>query len=292
MKRCLKCNSFNVSSEWICGDCGSSPKFLNNLPIFAEELSGANESYDPSWYNELVTLEKNNFWFNARNKALCWLAQKYLPVKVNYFELGCGSGYVLQGLNKTFPEWTIRASEVQIDGLKFAQSRVNSKVSLMQLDGSNIPFRNEFDVIGAYDVIEHIENDTKVLQEMYMALKPNGYIFLSVPQHMFLWSQFDEIGCHFRRYSYPGLKQKLNTAGFKIVDSTSFNSLLLPVMLLSRLGKKSKDKTKSTDVMQEMRISKTVNAILSLVLSLELALVKMGIRWPFGGSRIVLAKKI
>lgn len=292
MKRCIKCNCLEISSNWTCTQCNWTPEFINGLPIFAKHLSGNNKSYDPSWYKELVQLEQNNFWFTSRNNILSWMAKKYLSPQANYFELGCGSGFVLQHLNKTFPTWSITASEVQIDGLKFAQSRVGSNVKLMQVDGSNIPFKHEFDVIGAYDVIEHIENDEKVLNEMHSALKPGGILFLSVPQHMFLWSQFDEVGCHYRRYSLKELKEKLKNARFEILDTTSFNSLLLPLILLSRLTLKFKKNEGEADVMREMRISKPINAVLRFILAIELKLIKIGIRWPAGGSRILLAKKI
>jgi len=127
-----------------------------------------------------------------------------------------------------------------------------------------------------------------VLAEIRSALKPGGYLFLSVPQHMFLWSKYDELGHHFRRYSRSELFEKVQRAGFKVVDSTSFNSLLLPVMLASRLIRNEKEKT---DVLHELRMGRTLNRILEGVLGIELAALRTGARWPIGGSRIMLAQR-
>jgi SAM-dependent methyltransferase len=158
------------------------------------------------------------------------------------------------------------------------------------MDACGIPFRNEFDMAGAFDVVEHIKDEGGALQELYLALKPGGYLLLSVPQHMFLWSKFDEIGCHFRRYEIGELEEKLEVLGFEIQRSSSFNSLLLPVMILSRALTRNK-KQGEVDVLDELRISPFLNKMLSLVMLFENYLVKVGIDLPLGGSRVIVAKK-
>ena len=59
------------------------------------------------------------------------------------------------------------------------------------MDARRIPFEDEFDVIGAFDVLEHIKEDEQVLVQMHRAVKSGGGIMLTVPQHMFLWSEQD-----------------------------------------------------------------------------------------------------
>ncbi len=71
---------------------------------------------------------------------------------------------------------------------------------MLQFDACAIPYKAEFDVIGAFDVIEHIEEDTAALTQMYQALKPGGGLLITVPQHRFLWSAVDEMSYHKRRY--------------------------------------------------------------------------------------------
>jgi hypothetical protein len=72
--------------------------------------------------------------------------------------------------------------------------------------------------------------------------------------------------------------------------STSFNSLLLPLMMMSRWFKRT-DNNKEIDVLDELRLSKSINKILTLILYVEYLLVKLGIRLPIGGSRMIVVKK-
>lgn len=290
MKLCNSCGETFSDSEWNCPKCHWNPDRQDGVPIFANELARNTESYDPVWYAELVKFETQHFWFKARNELLQWFAKRFLPKKAKYLELGCGSGFVLKMISESFPDWSISATEAKVEGLKFARSRVPAGTQFLQVDARKIPFIDEFDVVGAFDVIEHIDDDVSVLGEISKALKQDGFVFLSVPQHMFLWSQFDDIGCHFRRYSKRELFTKLEDAGFKVVSSTSFNSLLLPLMMLSRLSKKNE--SKKVDVMEEFRISKIANGMLYFVMKIEIFCVRLGIRWPAGGSRIVVAQKI
>jgi SAM-dependent methyltransferase len=219
------------------------------------------------------------------------MADRYLPATGEYLEVGCGTGFVLQMLCKVFSGWRVYATEAQPEGIEFAQKRVPVRVSFFQMDACHIPFRDEFDAIGAFDVIEHISDDVAAIAQIHAALKAGGHFILSVPQHMFLWSKYDEAGCHFRRYSAAEIESKLMSAGFSILESTSFNSLLLPVMMLSRAMKKGNAGGR-VDVLQELRLSSAVNAVLFAVLRIEFLLIRLGVRFPFGGSRILVARKL
>jgi SAM-dependent methyltransferase len=254
-------------------------------------MIGEGHGYDPAWFADLANLEAGNYWFEARNRLLLWLADRYLPKQAAYLEIGCGTGYQLKALYKAFPEWRLSATEAQPEGLLFARERVGADVTLMQMDACHIPFESEFDVVGAYDVIEHIEDDLCAVTEVYRALKPGGHFVVSVPQHMFLWSQFDELGFHYRRYGRGEMERLLESAGFTVIDSRSFNSLLLPVMALSRFGKRS-GHAADVDVLDELRVPRLLNDALGSVLQLECWASEKGVRWPAGGSRIVVAKKV
>lgn len=289
MKICLSCSGPILVDGWRCDKCGWTPAQPYGAILFAPHISGATESYDPAWYEELASLEAGNFWFGARNRLIRWLAERHLPQDGKYLEVGCGTGFVLQMLRKAFPGWQMFATEAQPEGIEFARARVTSDVTFFQMDACAVPFRDEFDAIGAFDVIEHIPDDVAAIRQIYSALKPGGFFILSVPQHMFLWSKYDEAGCHFRRYSRAEIEGKLKAAGLSVVVSTSFNSLLLPLMMLSRFLKKETDGP--VDVLEELRLSPSVNAVLAAVLKIEFLLLHLGVRFPAGGSRIVVAQK-
>ena len=103
------------------------------------------------------------------------------------------------------------------------------------MDARCILFECEFDVVGTFDVLEHLVEDERALAQMFNAARPGGGLLVTVPQHRFLWSESDRFAMHQRRYSRTELRKKVESAGFQIERITSFNSLLLPLMILSRL---------------------------------------------------------
>jgi 2-polyprenyl-3-methyl-5-hydroxy-6-metoxy-1,4-benzoquinol methylase len=158
------------------------------------------------------------------------------------------------------------------------------------MDARHIPYESELDAIGAFDVLEHIEEDVSVLQQMYKALKPGGFVFITVPQHRWLWSAVDEYACHVRRYGASELHQKVCRAGFQIIRSTSFVSTLMPAMYLSRLLQGNKTDMNMNDV-AGLRINPILNKIFEWFLGFEWALIRVGFSLPVGGSRLLVARK-
>jgi len=115
-------------------------------------------------------------------------------------------------------------------------------------------------------------------------------MLLTVPQHEFLWSQVDEHAFHVRRYHAGEQRTKLERTGFRILTMTSFVSLLLPPMFVSRLARRKS--RQDFDVLAELRLSPAANFALKSMLDLEWGLIRAGIRFPFGGSLLVMAQKL
>ena len=248
-----------------------------------------NIGFKPHYFQQLADLEAANFWFCARNKIILWAINKYQPQFESLLEIGCGTGFVISEIAEYFPTANIFGSEFFEEGLLFARKRV-PRAELSQMDARKIPYISRMDVICAFDVLEHIEDDEIVFQQIYKGLKPGGLMLVTVPQHKWLWSDVDVFACHIRRYSAEELHSKIMGAGFKILRSTSFISILLPAMYLSRL-KKHHDLAVNVDSMAELRIHPLLNKIFSLLLAIELKLITLGFSIPFGGSRIVVAQK-
>jgi SAM-dependent methyltransferase len=199
-----------------------------------------------------------------------------------------GTGFVLTGIRQAFPLLSLSASDIQTEGLFYAAQRL-SDVTFFQMDARDIPFEAEFDVIGAFDVLEHIADDELVLAQLFQAVKPGGGLMLSVPQHPFLWSFLDEFGHHKRRYTRSELIEKISQAGFEMLYVTSFVALLLPLLLLSRLTqRRPKD---NFDPMAEFKINPLLNQSLEKVLAAEGFFIRRGISFPAGGSLLAVAKR-
>src|SRR6266850_191752 len=290
MKRCLVCSSTYSSGDSICSVCGAKPEEKDGFLLFAPAFAYGGGGFKENYFADLAKLEEPHFWFRARNRLIIWALQKYCPQFNSFLEIGCGTGYVLSGIADEFPDTNLHGSEIFVAGLAFAAAR-QPAVNFVQVDARNIPFVNEFDVIGAFDVLEHIQEDNQVLSQMREALKPCGLILLTVPQHPWLWSPIDEYACHIRRYSPAEIHEKVRTAGFKILRSTSFVSILLPAMLASRLKQKQVF-GEAKDATAELRISPWLNDLLAKVLGAEIAMIRAGLNFPVGGSRMIVAHKL
>lgn len=181
MKRCLKCQTKFNSNSWSCPTCDWCPEYKQKTIKFADHIQAQNESFNPDWFLSLTKLEEGNLWFQSRNKLLQYLFHKLFQFKANYLEIGCGTGFVLKMVEENFPNWTINASEAHSEGLDFTQKRLRNLSNLFQIDALDIPFSEEFDVIGAFDVAEHIEDDLAAIQQINSAFKIRGYLILSVP---------------------------------------------------------------------------------------------------------------
>lgn len=289
MKRCLHCDTHFPVTDNACSVCAWHPDIVHGFPAYAPTFQEQSAGFKSSYFSELANLEEQNFWFRVRNQLIIWALKNYYPDFSSFLEIGCGTGFVLSGIQQAFPDRQLYGSELFADGLIFAAAR-QPAIDFMQMDARNIPFTDEFTCIGAFDVLEHIEEDEQVLAQIHQALKVKGMAFLTVPQHQWLWSPADEHACHVRRYTASELHTKVAQAGFDIVRSTSFVSSLLPAMFASRLLQKYAP-SKKNQGMAELAINPILNALFEKMLRFEIKLIQAGINFPAGGSRLVIAQK-
>jgi SAM-dependent methyltransferase len=217
-----------------------------------------------------------------------WALQQYFPQAQSFLEIGCGTGFVLSGIQKALPSLTLCGSEVFSAGLEFAAERVPG-IELFQMDARRIPFREEFDVIGAFDVIEHIKEDEEVLMQMYQATRTGGGILVTVPHHPFLWSESDDFARHKRRYKTRELTNKVRNAGFEVLRITSFVSFLLPLLVFSRF--KQRLSKQEFDPTSEFNITTSANTALEKILNVERVLIRAGLSFPVGGSLMLVGRR-
>jgi SAM-dependent methyltransferase len=286
MKLCGSCGA--AFRDEACQACSWKPEAIEGFPCFAPELARGSSGFRPELFEQLAALEPGNFWFRARNLMIVDAMARYFPDASNMLEIGCGTGYVLGGIRASFPRIRLSGSEISIEGLRHASRRVAGE-ALLQMDARAIPFQDEFDVIGAFDVIEHIPEDERVLAEIWKALAPGGGVLITVPQHPALWSVQDEVACHQRRYRRGEMEGKLRDAGFDVLMTTSFVSLLLPLLAISRLRKKNPPE--DYDPASELKLPNFANSVLFAILLFERRLIRIGVRFPAGGTRLIVARK-
>jgi SAM-dependent methyltransferase len=263
---------------------------IDGIRCYAPEVARSHADYPAEGFDVTAQIEARSFWCRARNRLLRNIFERFTdrtrPLDV--LEIGCGTGFVLKALSAV-SNLRLTGSEIYLQGLHYARETVPD-VTFIQLDATKMPFRSEFDVIGAFDVLEHIADDRGVIDQVKLALRPGGMFVITVPQYQWMWSRLDEVVEHKRRYTRADLLGKLQDAGFTIRYITSFVTLLFPVMVMSRLL--SKSASRPDDARGEFAAKVTIPAPLNWafdkVMRVEEALLRTGVRLPFGGSLLIV----
>lgn len=137
--------------------------------------------FDLNYFKSNYT-QKNIFGLEKGERPFLysfWMRKFSKMVKkgAKILEVGCGVGYFLRWLEK---KYDVVGVDISSQAIKIAKNR--TKASLLVADAQKLPFRNEtFDVIVAFDVIEHLENPVKFFREAYRVLSRNGLLILSTP---------------------------------------------------------------------------------------------------------------
>ncbi len=268
------------------------PQIIDGISCYAPELAYSNENYGAEIFERLYNAEDRNFWFRSRNRLIRHLVKKIQRKTgaMDFLEIGCGTGYVLKGLSG-LKDLRLQGSEIYLEGLRFAKKRIPG-VQLIQMDATRMPFESSFDIIGAFDVLEHIDEDVLVMKQVNRSLLDGGYFLVSVPQHRFLWSYLDDMAYHKRRYTRKEMRAKLNEAGFETEFISSFVFFLFPFMYLSRLIKGRKKTGHDLDSqMKELELPSVVNKFFGWLMRMDEFLIRSGLSLPFGGSLVVVARK-
>jgi 2-polyprenyl-3-methyl-5-hydroxy-6-metoxy-1,4-benzoquinol methylase len=240
-------------------------------------------------FSELAAREASHWWFRARNKILLWILSTKIKPKSSYLEVGCGTGFVLAAVARSFPQLRLEATEYFDAGLSVARQRTPA-CRFREMDALTMGERNQYACIGCFDVLEHIANDERVIANFYQALEANGSLLLTVPQHQWLWSAADDFAHHVRRYSRREILTKLRRVGFRVTYVSSFVSLLLPLMVAQRSSapRKAHEAFTINDI---LAIHPLLNHILYATMLVEYALLRLGLTFPAGGSLVVVALK-
>ena len=261
----------------------------------------ARQSYDPKFFSELARIENKHFWFRTRNRVIATLTEQItrnLPDGYRVLEVGCGTGNVLRALEQACPRGIVIGMDLFAEGLAFARTRTSCP--LVQGNLEQPGFGVQFDLIGAFDVVEHLSDDLQVFRSIHSMLKPGGLLLLTVPAHQTLWSYFDEASHHCRRYEPADLHRKLNETGYKVEFLSQFMASTYPLLWLvrrigsvrRRTGRSNSAETNRARSLQELRIVPMLNGLLTFMLKLETRFIKSRFVLPFGSSLIVAARRV
>ncbi len=153
--------------------------------------SGPRDGYQSHFFDKLADVEDRHFWFRVRNRVVTSLALDLVrPLAPGFrvLEVGCGNGNVLRHLSRAIQNGTVIGLDLFEEGLRLARRR--SSAFLVCGDAHSSPFRGCFDVIGVFDVIEHLRDDRQALRDIHSMLTDRGVLLLTVPAHVELVELF------------------------------------------------------------------------------------------------------
>ncbi|MCX5830459.1 MAG: class I SAM-dependent methyltransferase [Deltaproteobacteria bacterium] len=266
---------------------------VEGIRCYSPEVASSYANYPDGGFDLTDKNGESSFWVRSRNRLFKNIVQDNLVAtgKTKLLEIGCATGGFIQQIVEN-EKLEITGSEIYLKGLLYAKKNL-PHVAFIQFDVTQGLIGEEFDLIVAFDVLEHIENDVGAIRNINKMLHKGGGLIITVPQHKFLWSKLDEILKHKRRYSRRELVTKLQENGFDISYSTSFLFVLFPLMLISRMFDRGRNQSQSDEVALEKRVKfpNTLNWIFDLIMRIDEVLIRLGISLPFGGTLVIVARK-
>jgi len=192
-------------------------------------------------YQQMAELDDRHWWYRARRKIIADLIRReaHLPASAQILEIGCGTGHNLAMLSGF---GHVEGLELDEEARALSEKRLGRKVMSSPLpELAGVPDRH-YDLIGAFDVIEHIDDDHAALASIATKLKPAGTFMMTVPAHQWMWSAHDAVNHHKRRYSRRSLKALINGSPLQLKRVGYFNSLLFPLAVAERAASKLRGK--------------------------------------------------
>ena len=260
---------------------GRSSVVLEGIPCYAPEHAG--RGFAASDAAALSAAVDTHFWLRYRTRLIVWALDRYARDARRGLDLGCGAGAMIGTLRRARPGLVLDGADISLAAFKVA-ARALPGARLMQIDAADAPFVATYDVVGLFDVLEHIDDDVAVLAGARWMLAPGGHLILTVPRHPFLWSHLDTQVHHRRRYRAAELKAKVRAAGFEVRAVIGYGALLLPLAYLARFAYRN---ARGLDPV--LRLPPLLNTVLNGIERLERALIRAGVRFPFGDSFMVVA---
>lgn len=239
---------------------------------------------DEQTYAVESEVEQTHWWFVVRRSLIRSIIDKLkLPPDASILDVGTSTGTNLR-LLKEMGFTNFLGLDRSPEAIHWCAEKGLGTVR--QGDVCAIPFSDEsFDLVLATDIIEHVDDDLKALQELQRVLKKSGRIVITVPTFPSLWGLQDEVSHHKRRYRRRDLLDKLGKSGFECKKQFYFNFLLFaPIWTARQVMRVGKVKLQSENQLN----TPILNSILKTIFYLDVALAKI-LKPPFGVSLFILA---
>lgn len=238
----------------------------------------------PDHFKSLAEIESGYFWNVSRNNWLLkFIRQLNLPEEnVKLVDYGCGTGGTVVELKHKFRFRQLLGVDTSEIAINLALRKMDA---FRRIEPGDFSILRDCDLVLLMDVIEHIDDDETFLSSILTSLPEGGSAIVTVPAMPMLMSKWDRQMGHFRRYDMKGLRQTVELAGGKIIESRYIFSYLVPAAMLRRL-----EIGNTSQGCEFPTVSPSMNKILVALNRLEVWMAKFSIKPLFGTSIIALIK--
>lgn len=245
---------------------------------------------DPSLYQEHAELEADHWWFVARRAIVREVLEEYVGVggvERRILDVGCGTGGMLPLLARYGDVAGVEAEPSAVEQCRATFPEFPVRLGSLP---SGVVGHGTYDLVTAFDVIEHIEDDRGALQSLAGVVEPGGILLVTVPALAWLWSDHDVLNGHHRRYDKKRLVDALQGAGLTVLHVSYFNTILLPVVAVARLAQRLRPAKAASHLTSDFSMpASPVNRVLTWVMGAEKGLVARR-SLPLGVSLIAVAR--
>ncbi len=142
------------------------------------------------------------------------LRQDQIGRRARVVDIGCGVGDVLKSLPDNFVRLGLSYSS---NDLALARRNCGDKISFLKGSAFELPLRDSSaDVVIMLEVLEHLQDESRALNEIARVLRPGAFLVISVPNAHYFPDYFRLIG-HYRHYTRASLTRTLEQSGFRVV---------------------------------------------------------------------------
>jgi SAM-dependent methyltransferase len=244
---------------------------------------------DKAYYSDYFHLERNHWWFLARRKILHDYVDSLAKGKrLRILNVGAATGASSEMLAE-FGEVT--SIEYDKDCCEFVQRNLNREFICASI--TDLPFEDHsFDLVCAFDVVEHVGDHEKAIDEMFRVCNIDGDVLCTVPAYMFLWSHHDVVNQHCRRYTKKNFRSLFSKKG-KIQFTSYFNTILfIPIALFRFFDRLFKPKFVRKDAGSDFSVTKNkmLDSIFYRIMLADNFFIRARIALPFGVSVLLSSK--